>query len=281
MLKLLHCTRGCTARAFTTTLVRRGGLPSSREVRLRRPPAYTRDPSRPLQTQGHDSTGSLLGGDDGLDGVLSHPSKEFQASIQTQIEDFRRQLQDPDHVLVREPDAKEQFGLTKHDLADISFTEKENPYEDDEGIVKQYPLTEIVSAARAKYKHESTILARYRKYLEKAAWRRHMQAVYGMDDVVDGVRDSANRRALGHQLVRSSSGLGSQGIEGLTSVRQGLISNSAIAGVKGVVFAFTGSAAILADFMHSAADVSNYSYRYYTLLQVGRLRFGRSPSPHH
>jgi len=191
-----------------------------------------------------------------------------QEHIKSAMEKFGTQLQDPDHVRVRERDAMKQFGLTEQDLKDFEFTEKENPYEWDEKFVKQYWLRDVVAASLAKYQHRSVVEARFHRYLENESWRKHVQTVYGMDDVVDAVTPPK----FWHRVRQSRKAM----IGGLPSVQQGLLSNFAIAGLKGTVFIFTGSSEILADFMHSCADVGNYGYRYITILrssgQEGDLR---------
>ena len=51
---------------------------------------------------------------------------------------------------------------------------------------------------------------------------------------------------------------------------QGLKTNSGICLVKGGVWITTGSHAMFADWMHSIADVANYSYRLMELNRSGR-----------
>merc|ERR1712196_281859 len=65
---------------------------------------------------------------------------------------------------------------------------------------------------------------------------------------------------------------------GEAAVRTGLLCNFALAVLKFGIWQYTGSKAIFADLMHSAADVTNYGYRLYTLRDsASRSRDGRHP----
>lgn len=67
-------------------------------------------------------------------------------------------------------------------------------------------------------------------------------------------------------------------VDGLTSVRQGLMTNTAITVTKGGVFLATGSLSIFSDFMHSCADVGNYAYRSRPPQSSSLLGYLASPS---
>jgi len=176
--------------------------------------------------------------------------------IQRKLEAFRELLDDPDHGWINSKDARMQFGLTRDDLNELRTDVcliKESAYcHENRNTLTQYKLADVVRLAKQKLGRE-VIIAHYHRY-----------CLHGSND--------DNRRIFQQSpKLRSKqywySAPSTDTVEGQESVRQGLISNSAICLVKGSVWVYTGSHAVFADLMHSCADVANYLYR---ILQLSR-----------
>ncbi|EER01938.1 conserved hypothetical protein [Perkinsus marinus ATCC 50983] len=189
---------------------------------------------------------------------------------------FQRQLKEPDHVWIRRPEARKQFGLSDCDLDDLASFHKQNPYESDEQSWTLYRLPDVIQCARKKYKSEETMAIRYKHYLESEAHKsRHRLNIYGMDDVWDDSAEEAE--ATPSLAIWRKWSASDKAISGAASVWQGLLSNVGIASIKFIVWISTGSSAVFADLMHSGADVANYGYRYSSLL----ASFGKGRDIHH
>ncbi|KAF4750466.1 hypothetical protein FOZ62_021597 [Perkinsus olseni] len=179
---------------------------------------------------------------------------------------FQRQLREPDHVWIRRPEARKQFGLSDWDLYALASFHKQNPYESDEQSWTLYRLPDVIQCAKKKYKSEETIMIRYKHYLESEAHKsRHRLNIYGMDAVWEDSTEEPDTTTPSLAIWRKWSA-SDKAISGAASVWQGLLSNVGIASVKFLVWISTGSSAVFADLMHSGADVANYGYRYSSLL---------------
>ncbi|KAF4676705.1 hypothetical protein FOL47_005422 [Perkinsus chesapeaki] len=197
--------------------------------------------------------------------------------VRQAIEAFQRQLREPDHVWIRRPEARKQFGLSDFDLDELACFHKQNPYESDEQSWTVYRLPDVIQCAKKKYKSEETIMIRYKHYLESEAHKsRHRRNIYGMDEVWDDSNTEEPEAPPSLAIWRKWSA-SDKAISGAASVWQGLLSNVGIASVKLLVWISTGSSAVFADLMHSGADVANYGYRYSSLL----ASFGKGRDIHH
>jgi zinc transporter 9 len=182
---------------------------------------------------------------------------------------FKRQMSTPDHVLITGVEAKKQFGLGDQDLENLSFYEKENPYDVSGPRFRQYMLPDIVRVAVTKHRSPDTLIARYEHFLVNEARRARSSAIYGADDPVEPTRPIAFFSILGPR--RNPPPL-LPPVSGLRSIQQGLVSNGLIAMFKSIIFGLTGSSAIFADLCHSSADVANYAYRYHTVVRAERKK---------
>ncbi|KAF4697463.1 hypothetical protein FOZ60_007548 [Perkinsus olseni] len=155
---------------------------------------------------------------------------------------FQRQLREPDHVWIRRPEARKQFGLSDWDLYALASFHKQNPYESDEQSWTLYRLPDVIQCAKKKYKSEETIMIRYKHYLESEAHK--------------------SRHRCGRILLRNPTQPPRPWPSGGNGQRVTKPS------VEPLVFA---------DLMHSGADVANYGYRYSSLL----ASFGKGRDIHH
>ena len=185
------------------------------------------------------------------------------------LEVFRRQLSTPDHVLITGVEAKKQFGLGDVDLENLSFYEKENPYDISGPRFRQYMLPDVVRVAVTKHRSQDTLIARYEHFLSNEARRARSSGIFGADDATPVRSEDTFFSILGPR--RNPPPL-LPPVSGLRSIQQGLVSNGLIAVFKSIIFGLTGSSAIFADLCHSSADVANYAYRYHTVVRAERKK---------
>jgi len=168
---------------------------------------------------------------------------------QQKLDAFVELLDDPDYVQISGRDARKQFGLTRQDLSHLEESMlKECPFEaDGTRTMPQYSLQDVVALALERY-GRAQVIDHHRRYLDLGA-KTARASIYGGFTLPSGSKP------------RWYSAPSSQTLEGRQSLRQGLISNLAICGVKTGVWLWTGSHAVFADLMHTSADVANYVYR--------------------
>ena len=178
------------------------------------------------------------------------------------IRAFQAQLDNPDHVLIEGTQARIQFGLSESDLKSLTAVKKENPFDANFPEYHQYHLPDIVKLARFKHSADMKLLTRYAQYLDVGDCKSSGQLNFGGEHI--------KKRQASFSFLRIRREppplLPSIGdTSGLRSIETGLLSNVAILTTKCVVFSMSGSSAVFADLSHSAADVLNYSYRWWTV----------------
>eukprot|EP00755_Sulcionema_specki_P022445 Sspe_Gene.76528::Locus_47820_Transcript_2_2_Confidence_0.750_Length_1789::g.76528::m.76528/K14696/SLC30A9, ZNT9; solute carrier family 30 (zinc transporter), member 9 len=176
-------------------------------------------------------------------------TKELPGAIlkDKKVARFRKQLHDPDHVSMSPRRARQDFGLTNKDLQGLKPVIRENPYGDKYNDFLLYWKPDVVKRA-LQLRTEEQLVSHYRETLDSKYHADKARKIYGMAGV---------RRWYHEPTGRSP--------EGMKSIQQGLISNTVVCGLKAGAFTYTGSAAIFADMMHSAADAANYLYRLMSL----------------
>mmetsp|Transcript_41740 Transcript_41740/g.117993 ORF Transcript_41740/g.117993 Transcript_41740/m.117993 type:complete len:530 (+) Transcript_41740:672-2261(+) len=175
------------------------------------------------------------------------------------LREFKRTLSEPHDIWIRGAEARKKFRLTKQDLLELgnNYIVKESPYEAAGEPFRQYLLKEIVGLA--KRKHGDNLMYYYSHYLQMHVEGDRSRKLYGhWEEDLEDKRPA--RRLLGLRRYWYDAPSGAT-TEGRKSVVQGLYSNVFICLTKGLVWFFTGSHAVFADWMHSIADVVNYSYR--------------------
>lgn len=178
-----------------------------------------------------------------------------EARILRKLKAFKETLDDPDQCFISGSEARREFGLSKADMKELtsSFV-KECPYESQKQsgiLLPQYHLADVTELAKRKL-GEAKVIEHYHRYLLLQAKDPHGDQARIQRQIFGG---------LSMYKSRWYSAPSTTTMAGQESVRQGLISNTMICTVKGAVWWYTGSHAIFADLMHSAADVANYSYR--------------------
>lgn len=202
------------------------------------------------------------------------PLEKGDSELELKCEEFKETLRDPDNIWIRGSEARKKFKLTRDDLLDLTCIIKESPYEVGGPPFRQYPLQEVVQVALRKHGAE-TLLRHYiydsrRKRFGQKPHRKSGK-LYGTfeeehDDDAGGGGNRLPRKRYWYNAPSSTT------TEGRESVLQGLRTNSAICVAKGGVWFATGSHVMFADWMHSIADVANYSYRLMELKRSAKLR---------
>jgi len=199
--------------------------------------------------------------------------------LELKCEEFKETLRDPDNIWIRGTHARKKFKLTRDDLLDLPLIQKESPYEVGGPTFGQYPLQEVVQIALHKHGKEALL----RHYIYDSRRKRFSQKphrksgkLYGtfeeeLDDDAGSGGNSLLRKRYWYNSPSAST------TEGRQSVLQGLKTNSVICVAKGGVWFATGSHVMFADWMHSIADVANYSYRLIELKRSAKLRDGAHP----
>uniref|UniRef100_A0A7S1PNS3 Cation efflux protein transmembrane domain-containing protein n=1 Tax=Alexandrium catenella TaxID=2925 RepID=A0A7S1PNS3_ALECA len=160
-------------------------------------------------------------------------------------------------------------------MEELAYITKESPYEAKEIPFRQYPLKEVVELAKRKHGEEG-LLTHYRYYLRKSVDSELSRKVYGNHPEDEDDPDPRPDRTGGAGLLKGKrywyNAPSTSTTEGRQSVLQGLRTNVAICTVKGAVWVSTGSHVMFADWMHSIADVANYSYRLLELQRSAKQR---------
>jgi len=193
--------------------------------------------------------------------------------LELKLEDFKETLRDPDNIWIRGSEARKKFKLSRDDLLDLTCMPKESPYEAGGAPFKQYPLQEVVKVALQKVGREALL----RHYMYDSRRKRLSRGkLYGtfVEEPEDEVGGSTNRLPRKRYWYNAPSATTTEGRE---SVLQGLKTNSAICVAKGGVWFATGSHVMFADWMHSIADVANYSYRLMELKHSAKFRDSAHP----
>ena len=179
------------------------------------------------------------------------------------MSNFKRQLENPDHVWIGSLLAKKQFGLADSDLETVRYVDKEDPFDSTQAY-RKYSLPDIVRVSLLKHRSPLHLISRYNVFLESES--RSAAGIFGYRQKDTNREESFPYPQIIRSLSRSSIvPSGQRDISGLRSIQQGLISNVVITTAKGFVFLMTGSHAIFADLSHSFADVLNYAYRFWTI----------------
>jgi len=205
-------------------------------------------------------------------------TEDLEAS--RRFEEFKRTLQEPDDIWVRGAEARKKFALSRDDLQELTYITKESPYEAGEEPFKQYPLKEVVQLAKRKH-GEDGLLVHYRMYSRKHIDSELSRKLYGHFPPEE--EEDSDPRFVGGQSKGCSSrrlrgkrywynAPSTSTTEGRKSVLQGLRTNVAICMAKGAVYMATSSHVMFADWMHSIADVANYSYRLIELKRSAKHR---------
>jgi len=198
--------------------------------------------------------------------------------LELKCEEFKETLRDPDNIWIRGSEARKKFKLTRDDLVDLTSIQKESPYEVGGPPFQQYPLQEVVQIALRKHGVE-TLLRHYiynsrRKRFSKDAYRKSGKLYGTYEEELDDDVGGGNRLPFKRYWYNAPSASTTEGRE---SVLKGLKVNSAICVAKGGVWFATGSHVMFADWMHSIADVANYSYRLIELKRSAKFRDGAHP----
>lgn len=184
-------------------------------------------------------------------------------------EDFRRTLHEPNDIWVDELEARKKFALSRDDLIKVDYIVKESPYDAGEEPFRQYPLKEVVQLAKRKHGEEQ-LLNHFRYYSRKTVNSDLSMKVYGNFRGEEEETGSGKSKMPGKRYWYNAPSTSTT--EGRESVLQGLRANVAICAAKGGVWLYTGSHVMFADWMHSIADVANYSYRLIELNSSARHR---------
>lgn len=192
------------------------------------------------------------------------PSAEIEEQLnerqQRRLDAFKRRLKDPSTRWILGGDARRQYGLSHSDLKVLvqNALFKNDPYEKHGAVMIQYMLRDVIDLAKKRLGSEEALIKHYRSYLvsRQGPPARLTRKIHGKSRL-----ERLSFKTYWYSAPSSST------IEGRESVRQGLISNALICTAKGCVYYYTGSLAIYADLMHSAADVVNYAYRYLQLVR--------------
>lgn len=197
------------------------------------------------------------------------------AKVQALVERYRRDLESPDHTLVTSKHATQRFQVTEKDLQCLtphtpSGAAKENPYNAASlQEIRQYWLPDVVKLAKSLHGPDY-LVQRYTNYLVSGAWEEDSKRkVFGWSKLRKEMllqKEKAGESFSLAGLVSLRGSIGSQP-PGLKAVQQSLYTNVGICSTKMSVWWFTGSAAMLADAMHSMADVMNALLRYYGIFQ--------------
>lgn len=182
------------------------------------------------------------------------------------LEEFRRTLREPEDIWVRASEARRKFALTKEDLSGLSFITKESPYEAQGPPFRQLALREVVELALHKHGEDALLHHFWSRYLPS----KTVPSLYGNFKASDEEEETAEQGVGRGGYTRKKywyNAPSTTTVEGRQSILTGLRINIVICSVKGGVWLMTGSHVVFADFMHSIADVANYSYR---LLELSR-----------
>lgn len=194
---------------------------------------------------------------------------------------YRGSLQDPDDIWIRGSEARKRFAVTSAHLRELgtNYILKESPYDADQEPFRQYPLKDVVALALKKH-GEQFLLDHYNRMLTRHAGRDRdiARKLYGNFEKAEeeqaeaqgGSSTSLQKRVRYKRYWYNSPSTTTT--EGWESVMQGLKSNTGICLAKGAVWFGTGSHVMFADWMHSIADVANYSYRLIELNRSARHR---------
>jgi len=186
-------------------------------------------------------------------------------------------LEEPDDIWIRGSEARRQFNLTREDLQELgeNYIIKANPFDAEKAPFKQYSLKEVVALAKSKHS-EQHLFEHFDQKFHK--WKARSESdfsrkLYGheppeeeLDTAPSSLRTVRAEKRYWYNAPSTTT------TEGVQSVMQGLRTNSCICLVKGGVWFVTGSHAMFADWMHSIADVANYSYRLMELNRSARKR---------
>eukprot|EP00931_Biecheleriopsis_adriatica_P088102 TRINITY_DN62486_c0_g1_i1.p1 TRINITY_DN62486_c0_g1~~TRINITY_DN62486_c0_g1_i1.p1 ORF type:complete len:613 (-),score=126.90 TRINITY_DN62486_c0_g1_i1:29-1846(-) len=254
----------------------------------RRPVARLQDKRRPWQTAAASiwlcrtpsASSSLPRWVSTVPSTPSSPeaSEDSVSVCRQKIEEFQETLKEPDDIWIRGSQARLKFNLTRDDLRELgeNYIIKANPYEAEQAPFKQYALKEVVALAIKKHGEQALL-----EYFSHKCWKQVGQ-VGGDFGQLYGHVQPEEESDMAPRLGKAVSVHGQKRYwynapsttttEGWQSVMQGLKTNAGICTVKGAVWYSTGSHAMFADWMHSIADVANYSYRLMELNRSGRAR---------
>eukprot|EP01012_Entosiphon_sulcatum_P020725 TRINITY_DN25609_c0_g1_i1.p1 TRINITY_DN25609_c0_g1~~TRINITY_DN25609_c0_g1_i1.p1 ORF type:complete len:397 (+),score=37.72 TRINITY_DN25609_c0_g1_i1:36-1226(+) len=179
-----------------------------------------------------------------------------QRDIDAAVARFERTLSTPDHTLITHERARRRYLLTPQQLGQLSTIMHQYGAITD-GKFTQYWLPEVVAVALRTHGYTALVNS-YRERLERTDQQ---------DPAMYGVANAGAQEDVPRPTVRSI-----HDTVGLKSIRQAVLTHTAICSVKLAVWLTTGSAAIFADCMHSLADVINALYRF-----VGIYRAQRAP----
>ncbi|CAK0898754.1 unnamed protein product [Prorocentrum cordatum] len=207
---------------------------------------------------------------------------------------FRRSLRSPEDIFIRGSRARKMYGLTREDMQIIRELSiwKENPYEKSGPPFRQYPMKSVVELALRIHGEAALVRHYYNRYLLVHVMDSEVSGSLYHGSCKDGPGSEAEEAPAQVAEKDPAAGLrpstgeqppgtgpqywykrywynapSSTSIEGRQSIVQGLKTNSSICLIKGAVWFSTGSHALFADWMHSIADVANYSYR---LIELNR-----------
>eukprot|EP01062_Namystynia_karyoxenos_P037859 TRINITY_DN27535_c0_g1_i1.p1 TRINITY_DN27535_c0_g1~~TRINITY_DN27535_c0_g1_i1.p1 ORF type:complete len:579 (+),score=195.93 TRINITY_DN27535_c0_g1_i1:93-1739(+) len=181
---------------------------------------------------------------------LDRQRTSVQRGKQARVRSFRRQLDEPDHVLVSRREARQLFGLGRGELESMQHS---GVPELDLARPKHFPFywkPDVVRLALRRASADELVV-------------RYAQLIGAELPGLDLAKGSA--AAWRARPTRWYTDPPSDTPEGMDSVRQGLLSNMVIFVIKGAVWTVTRSPAVFADTMHSMADVCNYLYRLWSL----------------
>ena len=187
------------------------------------------------------------------------------AVTESNVGEDETEIMQPDHVLIRDQDARELFHLTDKDLRKLPKVTKKDPFADtkeghtvDESDTRftYFWLPDIIHTAM-RLKDKKDVMTSYRDYLSSLKKRDIRARIHA--------HPPSQRKRSSIRIPATETDTAAR-----RSVKTGLLMNSVIAAAKGGVWIFTGSSAIFADFMHSFADSVNYLYRLVGMRERGK-----------
>jgi len=191
-------------------------------------------------------------------------------TVQQLMARFRRDLESPDHTLITSKYAIRRFQLTEADLGRLpspaTAMSLENPYDANSSrIFKHYWLPDVVRLAKELHGTDH-LVQRYSTYVLSGQWEEDSyRKVFGWSKLRKEMLQEKKPTEESWSLLDIVSFRGSIGPQppGMKAVKQSLFTNVGIWSTKMSVWLLTGSSAMLADAMHSLADVVNAVLRYY------------------